>query len=179
MAPIDDATLLAELDGDPAGLGYKDGTGALKATAELGRLLTAPGPAVANPAPRPGVPVAITRAAAIALISGVSLSKVLARPAAEALLGLLDLPDPKGPATVGRLVADAAALFKAGDLQQAEYDALAAPAPGTGAGAATGLYNQTEPDPSWPATVPGPARLEALGFAGAIDGGQINRVLGR
>jgi hypothetical protein len=110
---------------------------------------------VSNPISQGTVPQVFTAASVLASgdISNASIAKLLGLPSfSDHVIPLLN--------TVGKQSADiqnlnqwAAAYFLGGALQQAEFDSLAAPTPGTSEGAPTGLFNVTIEDPSWTSTV--------------------------
>lgn len=107
-------------------------------------------PATANPAPRGVVPGGFQAVNVGALVSSGTLAAILHVPAFEMTIRpLLDGADPKPSGTIARLNEWAAQLAKAGLIQQAEFDALAAPTPGTSPGVPVGLFNVVVPDPSW------------------------------
>lgn len=162
MALIDDATLLAELDGDPAGIGYKAGD-AFKATAEIARLLTEPHGTIANPSPQPTLPKpfglddvlgVLDEPAQARVFSSVHLERILDAIAAQDRVAVGHFATILASTSVGAITAD----------QRAAVLALLAAA---------------GPDPAWPATVPDLSRVEKLGFDGVVHGAQVDRVLGR
>lgn len=105
---------------------------------------------VANPAPQGTVPKPFQATDVGAIVSSATLAGILAIPAFEMTIRpMLDNPNPKDSDTILRLNQWAAELFKAGKLTQSEFDALAAPTPGTTTGAAEGLFNQAVADPSY------------------------------
>ena len=108
-------------------------------------------PSIANPASQGTVPASFTADSILlsGAISTASVAKLLALPSYDStVIPLLNLSVKTG-ADITNLNGWAKAYFMAGALQQSEFDALAAPCPGTTAGAATGLFNQTQPDPSY------------------------------
>lgn len=112
------------------------------------------GTLVANPTPQPTVPKPFDASAVMIAVSPATLKALLGLPSFEATIRpLLEHPEPKDAATITALNRWAAGLSRAGMLSQAEFDALAAPAPGTTAGAPVGIFNQTQPDPGWTAQV--------------------------
>jgi hypothetical protein len=135
---------------------------------------------VANPAPQGQVPIPFNSDDAAALIGTSDLAKILALPGFDSTIRPLLEKDPKTSLDITALNRWAAGLFKAGDLTQGEFDALAAPTPGTTAGAATGLFNRAEADPSWQADVTGPSVGQQL-FPGATfvmpDGSSVYNTL--
>lgn len=135
----------------------------------------------ANPAARGSVNVPFDAADLVADLSPASLSNVTAIPSFDgSILPLLNAPEPKTPDTLTKLNQWAGMLAKAGKLTQAEFDALAAPAPGTTPGAAPGVFNRTQPDPAYGATVPGPSIVAQLYGPGKTwaqaDGAAVNFV---
>lgn len=109
---------------------------------------------VANPVARATVPATFTATSVFGSVSAASVAKLVTLPSFNSdVIPLLNIAA-KTSANITDLNTWAACYFKAGALTQAEFDSLAAPTAGTTTGAATGLFNQTQPDPSWPAQVP-------------------------
>ena len=114
------------------------------------------GDMVPNPTPQPTVPTPFLARDCMSLLSSASVADILGIPSFDSSIRpLLNIIN-KSQEDISNLNDWAGALFKGGKLTQTEYDALAAPAPGTTAGAQVGLFNRTGPDPDWPATLPRP-----------------------
>lgn len=103
---------------------------------------------VANPTPQAtvGKPYTASTVLGSGQISAASVGKLLTLPSFDAsVIPLLNLPA-KAAADTASLAAWAGAYLEGGTITQAEHDYLAAPT--------TGVFNLTEPDPSWTASVP-------------------------
>lgn len=128
-------------------------------------LLNAPS-LVANPDPATR-PATFNSFTVVGLISGASVARVLALPSFEATVRPLLNKQPKSAEDAANLCYWAAGLAKAGFLDQAEFDALAAPFPGTTPDAPVGLFNATEAAPDRPDAVATGPSWAAANFAGA------------
>lgn len=122
---------------------------------------------VANPVPQGTVNVPFSGEDIVNAIGSTNLLKIVQLPAWDsAIIPLANMPEPKSATTISQLTQWTAGAAKIGYLtvgSGSEYDALAAPtAPGT-TPTATGLYNRTQLDPSWPSGVPWATTPSGLG----------------
>jgi hypothetical protein len=108
-------------------------------------------PVTANRTAQGTVPATFTADSILSsgVISAASVAKLLALPSYDSTVIPLLNQATKSATDVTNLNGWATAYFMAGALQQSEFDALAAPAPHTTAGVATGLFNQTVADPTY------------------------------
>lgn len=152
------AAIRAEIEKDPAGMGYPSGRedGDLALVAEL--LITPP--RVRNPDPAPHVPAPIDPLALLAAIPDEEYAKI---PEATTLR----VQDYLDSGDRGRLAVVVASLAKRGVLSAETVRSLRA------------ALSTTVPDPSWPAEVEGPNRASVvLGRAlGALSVEDLREVL--
>ena len=156
---IQDAELLAELQNDPAGLGYRSGD-EFKTTEEIASLLTHR-QMVDNPEPRQNVPKRHTIEDFIEVLSPASAANI-------AQFGALDsLSRDIESGNTARIRIAIALLSKAGQIVTEDVPKIAA------------KLQETIPDPNWPAKVPAPCRMAVLCGSGFANHFQIDKVLNR
>jgi len=136
------ATIKAEVDADPTSMGYHNPDGSLTLVSEVIRLLLLR-PMVPNPNPQQQTLVPLDLNTLLGLLPMAELANVPDMTLAEMKQAVLDQ--------------DRAALTRWGTIELAKgritqptFDAIAA------------KLAETEPDPSWPATVPGQRRIDVV-----------------
>lgn len=156
------AGFAAELLNDPTHLGYKQGNGAFFPAATIAGLLTSPQGTVANPLPQATIAKPFTYVDVLNLLSTASQANVRALPELPRILDDINAANRQAVSVwAGLLIAG-----NAPPITQAEHDAI------------INLMNATEPDPSWPSTVPGPSRLQSLFDVGSVELRLITTVTG-
>jgi hypothetical protein len=143
------AAVKAELDNDPAGIGYKVNQ-TLQDHKTLTRLLTQP-TNKPNPTPQPQVPAALTVANLMSLLSASSQANIVHSGYAKVVADAIVAQDRDGLLLWMQL------LLTSNVITSDEATAL------------QNALNVTIPDPQWSATVLGPSRLETIAGYGAID----------
>lgn len=121
-------------------------------TAEIAARITAP-IEQANPEPQRTVPVTLSEDDLIASLSGPTIAALIDLSSFAQILDAASDP-PRAAKWI-------AALAKAGKIPLADMQALQA------------LMSRVEPDPAWPATVPGPSLLESQVGLGSIGHAEI------
>ena len=139
---MDIAALASELKNDPAGAGYKDASGNFKPMKELTRLLLYR-PLVDNPDPQPSRMKPVSASEILGMLSQESLANI----PYDALMAAREAADAND---IERLSLQLQVFAGKGWITADETAAFQA------------RLQETEPDPTWPAQVPGPCRLEVV-----------------